>query len=174
MGRPSHLATKYHKPFRLIVFLLPSSLVTVSLLYHASRSMLTVRVPFWILQAPNLLWRRHFLRAFLGAVALRTQIRLCKLILEAIDEQQSRFLVREFLIRHFPFRSIHLFLRRPSITESFYITQKSALDRISLGRDPIRTETGACLSPAGGSPMIKSNHEAWQSVMDTQALLYVA
>jgi hypothetical protein len=174
MGRPSHLATKYDKPFRLIVFLLPSSLVTVSLLYHASRSMLTVRVPFWILQAPNLLWRRHFLRAFLGAVALRTQIRLCKLILEAVDEQQSRFLVRKFLICHFPFRSIHLFLRRPSITESFYITQKSALDGISLGRDPIRTETGACLSPASGSPMIKSNHEAWQSVMDTQALLYVA
>jgi hypothetical protein len=83
--------------------------------------MLTLRVPSWILEAPDLLWRRHLLLVFLGAVALRTQIRFCKLTLQAVDEEQSRFLMRKFLIRHFSFCSIYLFLRRPSITEDFDI-----------------------------------------------------
>lgn len=101
MGRPSHLATKYDKPFRLIVFLLSSSLVHSKRYMSCLRSMLTLRVPSWILQAPDLLWRRHFLRAFLRAVVLCTRIRFCKLILQAVDEEQNRFLMRKFLIRHF-------------------------------------------------------------------------
>jgi hypothetical protein len=101
MGRPSHLATKYDKPFRLIVFLLSSSLVYSKRYMSCLRCMLTLRVPSWILQAPGLLWRRHFLRAFLGAMVLCTRIRFCKLLLQAVDEEQNRFLMRKFLIRHF-------------------------------------------------------------------------
>jgi hypothetical protein len=51
---------------------------------------------------------------------------------------------------------------------------KSAPDEISIGRDPTMRVPGAHLAPASGSPMIESNHEAWQSVMDVKALLYVA
>ena len=101
MGRPSHLATKYDKPFRLIVFLLSSSLVYSKRYISCLRSMLTLRVPSWILQTLGLLWRRHLLLVFLGAVALCTQIRFCKLTLQVVDEEQSTLLVRKFFIRHF-------------------------------------------------------------------------
>jgi hypothetical protein len=119
MGRPSHPATKYDKPFRLIVFLLLSSLVYSKRYILCLRSMLTLRVLSWILQAHNLLWRRHLLRVFLGAVALRTRIRFCKLTLQAINEEQSRFLMRKFLIRHFRFvQSTYSYADLPSRSTS--------------------------------------------------------
>jgi hypothetical protein len=87
IGRPSHLATKYDKPFLLIVFLLSSDLVYSKRYISCLSSMLTLRVPFWNLQAPDFLWWWHLLLVFLGLVALRTHIRFCKLILQVVDEE---------------------------------------------------------------------------------------
>ena len=98
--------------------------------------MLTLRVPSWILEAPNLLWRRHLLLVFLGAVALHTQIRFCKLTLQAVDEEQSRLLMRKFLIRHF-----FVLFDLPILTQPFHHgglrhDAKSALDEIGIGPRP--------------------------------------
>jgi hypothetical protein len=143
MGRPSHLATKYDEPFRLIAFLLSSSLVYSKRYISCLRSMLTLRVPSWILEALGLLWRRHFLLVFLGAVALYTQIRFCKLTLQAVDEEQSRLLMRKFLIRHF-----FVLFNLPILTQPFHHGglrhhAKLALDEIGIGRDPIMGVPGA-------------------------------
>ena len=87
MGRPSRPATKYDKLFRLIVFLLSPDLVYSKRYISCLRSMLTLRVLSWNLQAPDFLWWRHLLLVFLGAVTLRTQIRFCKLTLQVVDEE---------------------------------------------------------------------------------------
>jgi hypothetical protein len=122
--------------------------------------MLTVRVPSWILQAPDLLRRRHFRWAFLGAVALRTQIRFCELILQVVDEQQGRFLMREFPIRHFrSVQSTYSYTALPSRRTSTSCKIGSRRDR-HWPRPDHGSARSHTLQLQVGSPMIEPNQRS--------------